>query len=217
MAVNDKLVGFIESALAKGVARDEIRQVLCEAGWEKREISSSLEAFEDIDFPVPVPRKQFSLSARETVFSLALFLMLYISSWGLVCLAFGIVDAIYYDGSSYVTIETVHSNIRYWAAYTIVFTPVFIFLFLKGEAKKKTEHNCSMSSPRQWATYLTILISGLTALINLIVLLYNFLDGDVSVALFCKILVVAIVSGGVLVFYYRDIIAFEKAKRDEED
>ena len=78
--MNDELVRFVREALAQRVSRPEIRSKLLAAQWPEDEVDSALDAFADIEFPIPVPRPKVYLSARDAFLYLALFATLYTSA-----------------------------------------------------------------------------------------------------------------------------------------
>ena len=61
---------FVREALARGMSRELIREKLLAAGWRAEEVETALDAYADIDSPIPVPRRRPYLSARETFFYL---------------------------------------------------------------------------------------------------------------------------------------------------
>ena len=65
MAINEELQGFVKDGLARGVSRAEINDVLVRAGWTAEHVRGALDAFAEIEFPIPVPRPMPYLSARE--------------------------------------------------------------------------------------------------------------------------------------------------------
>jgi hypothetical protein len=82
MAVNKELVDFVREALSRKVPRADIEQALQRGGWTTEQTRAALDAFVDIDFPLPVPRARPYLSAREAFQHLLLFATLYTSTRG---------------------------------------------------------------------------------------------------------------------------------------
>lgn len=209
MAANQNLQQFVEKALEKGQSREDIAGALEGAGWEKAEIKKALAAFAATDFPVPVPSKHYSLAARDTVFYLFHFCALYLASWGIIFLLFNILNFTIPDTSSAANADYVEGNIRYWLAWSIVFVPAYLIAAWKAEQRTRQDPNCPMSSGRQWLTYLTLFFAGMTALGDLVALIYHFLDGAATMRFLLKVAVVAGVSGSVLLYYFRSIKAVE--------
>ncbi|MFC4348831.1 DUF5671 domain-containing protein [Kordiimonas lipolytica] len=212
MATNQNLLQFVEKALGKGQGREDIATALEAAGWDKGEIKKALAAFAPMDFPVPVPSKHYSLAARDTVFYLFHFCALYLASWGIIFLFFNILDFTIPDASNSMNADYIEGNIRYWVAWSIVFVPAYLIAAWKAEQRTKQDPNCPMSSGRQWLTYLTLFLAGMTALGDLVALIYHFLDGAATMRFLLKVAVVAGVSGGVLLYYFRSIKAVEDAE-----
>jgi hypothetical protein len=68
-----------------------------------------------------------------------------------------------------------------------------------------------VSKGRQWLTYLTLFVASMTALGDLVALVWGVLDGDATTKFLLKTLFVAVVSAVILLYYYRDIKAAETA------
>src|SRR5262245_50099760 len=90
--MSTELQQFVREALARGQSRDAIRARLAAAGWQPEEIASALDAWDETDFPVPVPRRRPYLSARETFLYLVLFVTLYVTAYNVGSLAFQFVE-----------------------------------------------------------------------------------------------------------------------------
>lgn len=212
MGISKELQQFVDRALEKGLSRPEITDALTSAGWQREEVGDALAAYHDLDFPVPVPKKRHSLTARDTVFYLFLFITLYVVSWGLIALAFDIIDLTLPGVDPYPTQESLRSGIRYWVAYSAVFTPVYLVLAWKAERRHKLDPTCPLSTSRQWLTYVTLFIASMTMLGDLVALLYAYLSGDLSLRLLLKICVVAVIAGMVILYYYSDMQRAEKGR-----
>lgn len=204
MGANTALQDFVAKALDKGESRDSIASALVDAGWESDDIKKALAAYHPSDFPVPVPSKRYSLAARDTVFYLFLFTTLYLACWGVIFLALNILDFTLPDvldkNNSYV-----EGRIRYWVAWSIVFVPIYLWHAWKAEKRARHDPNCALSSARQWLTYITLFFAAMTALGDLVALLYYFLGGEMTLRFSLKVLAVGLVSGGVILYYYRDM------------
>jgi len=205
MAVNKDLAQFVEKSLDKGLSRAEITGALEVAGWEKEEVAQAISAFHEIEFPVPVPSKQFSLAAKDTVFYLFLFVTLHLASFGLVFLAFNLIELKMPYPTDYASIENLEGSVRYWLAWSVVFVPVYLFVAWRAEEKRKLASNCGMPTGRQWLTYLALFTATMTVLGDLIALVLAFLSGDVTQRLVFKVVVILVIAGAVIAYYYRDI------------
>jgi len=211
MGGRDSLRDFVEKSLEKGLSRTEITDALIAAGWERQEITEALSVYHDSNFPVPVPSKHYSLTARDTVFYLFLFITLYVVSWGLIALAFDIIDLLIPKIEGYRSEDALRSGVRYWVAYSFVFVPVYLTLAWKAERRHKLDPNCPLSNSRQWLTYITLFIASMTVLGDLVALLYAYLSGDLTIRLFLKVVAVGLIAGLVIIYYYGDMRRAEKA------
>src|SRR5439155_25569564 len=91
-AMNSELQQFVRDCLARGIDRAEVRGQLQRAGWRTDEIDRALGGWAEAEFPVPVPRRRPSLSARETFLHLTLFVTLYVTAFNVGALLFHLVD-----------------------------------------------------------------------------------------------------------------------------
>jgi len=96
--------------------------------------------------------------------------------------------------------EGVRGSIRWGAAMLTILFPVFAFTtrFLHRDLTahaEKAEYRI-----RKWLLYLTVFVAALVVIGDLITLLFNFLNGDLTVRFLLKILAVGLVTG--LVFGY---------------
>jgi hypothetical protein len=214
MGTNTTLQDFVSKALEKGESRENIATALATAGWDAQEIKKAMAAYHPVDFAVPVPSKSYSLAARDTVFYLFLFATLYLASWGVILLAFSILNLALPDITSTGSTDYAENRIRYWVAWCVVFVPVYLLFAWKAEKRAKQDPNCPMSSARQWLTYITLFFAGMTALGDIIALLYHFLSGEMTLRFALKVLVVGMVSGGVILYYLGDIRKTEDTGTD---
>lgn len=216
MAINKDLAQFVEKSLDKGLSREEVSQALKAAGWERDEVTQALSAFHDTDFPVPVPSKHYSLAAKDTVFYLFLFATLHLASFGLIFLAFNIIELQMPYPTDFSSTEALEGSIRYWLAWSVVFVPVYLFVAWHAEKKRNLASNCGMPTGRQWLTYLALFTATMTVLGDLIALILAFLSGDVTTRLVMKVAVILVIAGAVIAYYYRDIRLAETGLEAEE-
>lgn len=98
------------------------------------------------------------------------------------------------------------SEISMPVATLVVFFPIFIILsrlvhkiYLQEPAKKEIWL-------RRWITYITLFVAGIALAIDLVTVLYKFLDGqDLTAAFLLKALTVLFVAGAIFWFYIQDL------------
>ncbi len=208
----NELHGFVRDALGKGASRDQIRETLGTAGWSPAEVKNALDAFADVAFPVPVPRRKPYLSAREAFLYLVLFLTLYISSFSFGTLLFQflnrwmpdpLADSYVYDGML--------RTIRMSTASLLIAFPVFLWLsaFLGRAIARDPEKRGS--KVRKWLTYLTLFVAAGIIIGDLITLVFNVLGGgELTLRFVLKVVVVAGIAGTIFGYYLWDLRKDEK-------
>ena len=196
-----KLLDFVENSLRAGAKKDEIEEILNQGGWSADQVKEALASFADIEFVVPVPKPKTQLSARDTFRYLIMFGMLYISGLCLGNLLFQFVNLAYPEGTELNRIEYVYQSIRWATSALIVSFPIYLFLSYRITTEIALDPSSRVSAVRRWLTYLTLAIAAAVIVIDLIVLVYNFLAGELSVRFILKILIVLSISGSVFSYY----------------
>lgn len=203
---------FIKDSLAKGASRSDITEVLQKAGWQSDEIRTALNAYADVPFVAPVPKRKPYASAQEAFLYLVLFLTLYVSAINLGILLFQFINNAFPDliASSYTRTNIIDSA-RQAIASLIIAYPIFIALslFLKKSTEKDPERRSSLI--RKWLTYLTLFFAAGTIIGDLIAAMTNLLNGDFTIRFLLKVLVVGGIAGIVFGYYLWDL------KRDDQN
>lgn len=205
---NQTLDTFIREALNRGEKRDRISTALVAAGWTQKEVSAALDDYAETDLGLAVPKPRPYVSAREAFLYLVLFILLGIVAWNLGSLLFALIDIAIYDeldnpyggfffgGRDY--------QIRSAIAGLVVGGPLFAWLALHIRKQRRTNPAMQRSRVRKWLTYVTLIIASCTLIGDTISLVYNFLSGELSARLLLKLLVIAILAGGVFFYFIRD-------------
>lgn len=190
---------FVNRALSAGRTREEVESVLLQAGWQADEIKEALSKYALIDYPIPVPRRQHSGSAREAFLYLVTFTALYISAFSLCFLLATMIDLSIPD--PYYGIGDRSEETRWYAASLLVAFPLYVIL-TKRNLRATTLDPAMRESPvRKWLIAITLFSSAMAVLITLIVFVSNLLGGELGVRSILKILVVLAVSGLVFGLY----------------
>lgn len=129
---------------------------------------------------------------------------LYISAGSLIALSFGIIDA-------HLTVQVLGHNphasgLSFATAMLLVIFPVYIAL-------TRILHNAQRRDPqradiwvRRWSIYLTLFLAGGGMLIDLVTLLYTYLQGEeMTLSFLLKVLTVLIIFGSAFYYYLKDI------------
>ena len=212
MAVEERLVRFVENALGRGVSRESLGEALAAAGWGAEAIRDALGAFADTALPFPVPRPRPYVSAKEAFLYLVLFTSLYLWCWHLGSLVFDLIDNAFPDPAQTFGYSpgSEDSGLRWAAAWIVVAFPVFLGLSHHlGKAVRK-EPTKRSSRVRKWLTYLTLYVAATAILSDLATLIYNALGGELTSRFLLKVATVAVLAGGAFLYYLTDLRHDEK-------
>lgn len=201
---------FTADALRAGKSKPEIKQALQSAGWASPEIDAALALYIDYDFPVPVPRAQPYLSARDVFVYLTLFATLYASAYSLGSVIFELINRAFPDplftGPYYL-----FDRLRWQLSILVVVFPVFLFTFMRVSRALAADPSRRRSRIRRWLTYLTLFLAGVVLAVDVAVLVYNALGGELTVRFLLKIATVAAIAGGVAGYFVTDIRREDRA------
>lgn len=148
----------------------------------------------------PIPAS----SPKDVFLHLMVFVALYTSVVSLITLLFQYINFLYPDPLSFYY-ESIISGIRWSASVLLVMYAVFVlvsWLINKDFAAAPEKKNLKI---RKWLVYLTLFLSALTMIIDVITLLYNYLGGDFTASFFLKILAVLLVAAAVFGYYLWDL------------
>jgi len=205
---NQTLDTFVRDALNRGEQRDRIASALVSAGWTQKEVDAVLNDYAATDLGMAVPKPRPYVSAREAFLYLVLFILLGVVTWNLGSLLFALIDIAIYDeldnpygdfffgGRDY--------QIRAAIAGLVVGGPLLAWLALHIRKQRRTNPAMQRSRVRKWLTYIALIIASCTLIGDAISLVYSFLAGELSTRLFLKLLVVALLAGGVFFYFIRD-------------
>ena len=199
---------FVREALARGHSREAVAAALADAGWTPEQVRDALEAYAEVDFPLPVPRPRPYLSAREAFLYLLLFTMLYLSAFQLGSLLFDLIDHALPDAAEGLRgADGRGGSMRWGVATLLVGFPVFLFVAgrLGGELARQPVKRGSMV--RRWLTWLTLFAAATVLVGDLIALVYQLLGGALTLRFGLKVLVVGLIAGTVFGYYLHDLRA----------
>lgn len=205
---NQTLDTFIRDALNRGQPRDRISAALASAGWTQKEVDAALDDYAATDLGMAVPKPRPYVSAREAFLYLVLFILLGVVAWNLGSLLFALIDIAIYDELDNPYGDFMFGSrdyqIRSAIAGLVVGGPSFAWLALHIRKQRRTNPAMQRSRVRKWLTYATLIIASCTLIGDAIGLVFNFLAGELSGRLLLKLLVVAILAGGVFFYFIRD-------------
>ncbi|MBN1356015.1 hypothetical protein JXA40_07065 [bacterium] len=206
MALNEELRTFVKEALARGLSRVEVRSALAEAGWPEDQIRNALNAFAQLDFPVPVPRPQPYVSAREAFLYLIMFTTLTIAATNLGNLIFHFIDRAFPDPTDPAVVGSwVTERLRWAAAYIIISFPIFLTVSIRINRAIARDPVKRSSKIRKWLTYVMLFIAAGFVIGDLTSLVFNLLGGEMTLRFTLKVLTVGVIAGSVFGYYFWDL------------
>lgn len=204
---NQTLDMFIREALNRGLPREQVHAALLAAGWSEREVADGLDDYALSDLGMAVPRPRPYVSAREAFLYLVFFILLTIVAWNLGTLLFALIDIAIPDALEQDIAQGVLNRdfeVRSSTAGLIVGAPIFAWLGAHISAQRRRNPVMQRSRVRKWLTYVTLTVAACTLIGDTISLVYSFLAGELSTRLLLKLLVVAILAGGIFFYFIRD-------------
>jgi len=207
-----ELEQFVRDALARGASREATATALAGAGWPEAQVRNALNSYADVAFVVPVPKPRASLSAKEAFLYLLLFASLYFAAYHLGNLLFDLINHAFPDPTDgpYELTRGAHS-MRWSTASVIITVPVFLYLarlLARDDARNPLRR---LSPVRRWLTYLTLFFASMVLIVDMTTLVNNALGGELSPRFLLKVLVAALIAGGIFGYYLLDL------RREEKD
>lgn len=207
MAINEELYGFMKEGLQRDVPRAQLEEVLLGTGWPRDQVRGALGAFADVTFPIPVPRPQPYVSAREAFVYLVLFSTLYASAFSLGSLLFELVNRAFPDASTDPAraLQASREVIRWSMSWLIVTFPVFALVSRNTARAVRDDPGRRLSKVRRWLTYLTLFVAASILIGDVTSIVYNLLGGEITTRFALKVLTVGAITGSVFAYFHRDL------------
>jgi hypothetical protein len=101
--------------------------------------------------------------------------------------------------------QSISNAVRSSSSILFVAVPTYIFtswLFAKEFVTHPERRDFKL---RKWLIYFTLFVAAVTIIIDLMIFIYNFLSGDLTIQFFLKVLVVLVVACAVFGFYIWDL------------
>ncbi len=148
-------------------------------------------------------------TAKHFVLQLGSLISLYLSVTFLLVLLFGIINLCYPDpieGSWMV--ESSASSVRLGIAMVIVFFPTYLILTRIVNKQRRQEGSGAYLSLTKWLIYLSLLVGSIAILVDLVVVITTFLEGELTQRFILKAFAVVVVVGGAVHYYILDSKGF---------
>ncbi len=137
---------------------------------------------------------------------------LFASIISFIALLFQYINALFPDQITY-ALGSIADSIRWSTSVLVIVFPVFIlvsWLIGRDIAQEPEKRDIRI---RRWLLHFTLFIAALTIIIDLVTIVYNFLNGESSLQFYLKTLVVLIITAKVFVYYIWELRRTAKASR----
>ncbi len=128
----------------------------------------------------------------------------YLSVVGFIMLYIQYINAQFPDALNYY-FTAIAYGVRMATAILFIALPAYLltaWLLAKDLAVAPDKRELKL---RKWLVYFTLFISAVTIIVDLIIFVYNFLNGELTTQFFLKVLVVLVVAGAVFGYYLWDL------------
>ena len=141
---------------------------------------------------------------KHFVLELGAMASLYLSVIFLLTLVFSLINLAIPDSSeSYWQIESASQNVRLGIAMLIVFFPTYLLLTRLVNRARRT-NPATRSTIAKWLLYISLLVGAGAILVDLVVVILAFLNGELTARFILKALALLAVVGAAVVYYYQN-------------
>lgn len=153
--------------------------------------------------------------AKSFVLQLAALATLFVSLPAFITLVFSIINLLFPDAAdSYWQVENAQSSIRYSIAVLVIFFPAYLVLTRRVNESRRNEGELYHTLTK-WLIYLALLVAGMIMLGDLAVVVYTFLNGEITVRFILKALALLTIIGAASYYYFLDTKDFWE-KREKQ-
>ncbi len=151
-------------------------------------------------------------TAKNFAMQLGSLVSLYVSLSALIVLLFGIINIKFPDPALdyYYTFGGDASSVRFSIALLVIFFPTYLILTRFVNKIRRVEHGTYLTLTK-WLIYLSLLVGGGVLLGDLVLILNNFLNGDLTTRFVLKAIAFFLVVGTAFVYYLFDAKGYWQA------
>lgn len=155
--------------------------------------------------------EKYKTSPKDIFLQLLAIVTLYGSAVGFLTLLFQFINIQFPDKLEYYSVTSAYSSIRFAVSSLIIVFPVYLWVMRFLEKSYVREPEIKEIRIRKWLVYFTLFAAGLIIMGDLVALVYNFLNGELTARFVLKICSVFLVAGAVFWYYFWDIKGTEPA------
>ena len=221
---NQALADYIAAARKKDHPDDQIKHDLVAAGWDSKMVAAGLKGEDDLPVPPPPPPhghgaetpravvQNFSTRGLEYII---MFIALAVSAIALGSILHSSINALF--GSSQAVLGS-GGSVPFAASALVVGFPVLAYLFLRLKKAELEDESLRNDASRKRAVQLTLVVTFLVGLGNVIYFVYSLMAGGDSdpynsfgspaanslLGNFVHLVVTLAIAGGIFMYYWRD-------------
>jgi len=216
------LADYITAARKKGHDDAQIKADLVAAGWEAKQVSAALKNEDDLPVPPPPPHgaseaprpvvQNFSTRGLEYII---MFIALAVSAIALGAILHSSVNSLFGSGQS---VLSSGGSVPFAASALVVGFPVLAYLFLRLKKAEFEDDSLRHDASRKRAVQLTLVVTFLVGLGNVIYFVYSLMAGTESdpynsfgspaanslLGNFVHLVITLAIAGGIFMYYWRD-------------
>jgi len=147
---------------------------------------------------------QLKSTPKDVFLQLFNIVTFYLSVIGLIMLYAQYINALLPDALNYY-FTGISETVRVASSILFVSVPSYLlsaWMLNKDIANAPEKRELKL---RKWLTYFTLFVSAITIIIDLMIFVYNFLNGELTLRFFLKVFVVLLVAGAVFSYYLWDL------------
>lgn len=215
--ITEELVSYIKQARASKMPDETISINLLTSGWNKVDVEASMQQGDFLPVPKPpsptYPKTEGTQGSSmwDAFEHILMFLSLYILATSIALTLYFYVDK-WIPGASQTSYgyDLATSSyglplLRGYLASLIVSYPFFAFLFLR--VTKRTQKNPEMRhlKVRKQLIYFTLIVTFIIVMLNVISIIYGFLNGNVTVNFILHFIITIGISGIIFGYYLNQV------------
>jgi Domain of unknown function (DUF5671) len=142
---------------------------------------------------------------KHFALQLGSLISLYISVSFLIVLLFGLINLKFPDATEgYYMIESASNSVRLGIAMVLVFFPTYLILTRMVNTLRRTEVSEQYLTLTKWLIYLSLVVGIGALLVDLVVVIMTFLNGEITERFIYKAVAVLVVIGAAVHYYLLD-------------
>src|SRR3989338_2329635 len=155
--------------------------------------------------------ENYKSTPKDVFYHLLMIVMLYIGVISFIALLFQYANVLFPDQLEWYYTGALDVIRRSMAALVVVW-PVFLFMTWVMEKDFRKNLGKRNLRVRTWLLYLTLFVSAVTIIVDLITLVYNFLGGELSTRFILKVVAILITAAAVFGYYMWDLRSEDNRK-----